>query len=412
MFLEKGIKYIGLSFILISILLNPLFIKEFVSDDHQLETTTFFVIIIFEIILFLLGLFSFFMHKTIITKRKEIILAFLASIFVFLFLILLFEIASRYLHLDLKREEAVLGGNHPRNLIIPDKDVGDTLNPGFNSTEVSIFGEFTVDVNITSQGYRDFERNLTNCTTIFLGFGDSYTFGEGVMLNETYLALLERALNEKSTYPNNFSVCIIKAGVPGYGLHQMAGLYEKIEETYKPKMIFVGYFTSSLKRITNGYVERNGWPVAEAWLPVLQPCPNDYIFIKKKYFNDLHYSLYCHSYTYRLLASNRATRRIFTILFPDQVPPPFSAGRKTPEEYFLDMKDRASQKNTTLIVFPFCQENVSLADFFQNNSITYHPITCKDDWFFPHDKHWNSLGHKNVADDIYKYLEENNFSVY
>lgn len=382
------------------ILFNPFTIKEFLSSDHLLEKETSLIILCFEGISLLAGSIFYLKHKTIIEKRKEIILA-ISAFFISLFLlVVLFESVSRYLNLEIRSGEAAVGGNLPRNLVIPDKELGYTLNPSFNTTEVEMHGDFVVEVTINSEGYRDFERNLSSCNMFIFGLGDSFTYGEGVMLNETYLALLERYLNYNHTNPNNYSICIIKAGVPGYGIHQMARLYEKIQDIYNPKIVLLGYIEGDISRIQNGFVEFSGWTVAEAWLPVLQSCPNGYLTIKKKYFNDFHYSLYCHSYSYRFLMSRQITRSILNLLLPDDVPPPFSAERKSAEDYFLDMKDSAIQENITLIILPFCQENVSLSSFFNQNNITYYPIICESLWHFPHDKHWNAEGHKNVAEEL------------
>lgn len=278
-------------------------------------------------------------------------------------LITLFEVFSRTRNIEVRSGESTVGGNLPQNLVIADKELGYTLNPSFNATEVEMHGDFVVEVTINLEGYRDFERNLSSCKMFIIGLGDSFTYGEGVMLNETYLALLEKQLNDNNPSFNNYSICIIKAGVPGYGIHQMIALYEKIHDSYNPKIVLLAYIEGDISRIQNGFVEFTGWTVAEAWLPVLQSCPNGYLTIKKKYFNGIHHSLYCHSYSYRFLMSKQITKSILNLIVPDEVPPFFSVERKSADEYFLDLKNSTTGKNTTLIILPFCQENVSLSSF-------------------------------------------------
>jgi hypothetical protein len=143
---------------------------------------------------------------------------------------------------------------------------------------------------------------------------------------------------------------------------------------------------------------------------VLQSCPNGHISSKKKYLNKVHHFLYCNSYSYRFLLTKKITNVVLNIIFPDEVPPHFfSATRKSAEEYFLDIQNTSKQYNSTLIILPFCQENVSLSNFFHEKNITYYPILCEPSWHFLHDGHWNPSGHKNVSGKLYDYLKENKF---
>src|SRR4030043_590496 len=75
------------------------------------------------------------------------------------------------------------GGAHPRNLIIPDKELGYLLNPNFHCKETNDYKEYHIDIKISSQGLRDYEHELSKDVYRILAIGDSYTFGEGVELN-------------------------------------------------------------------------------------------------------------------------------------------------------------------------------------------------------------------------------------
>lgn len=406
---EKLIKITGFFLIIVGIVLNPFLIKEILSGDHSLEKTTILIILFFEGMCLSLGMLCFFKSKTIAQKKKEILLALSVCFLSFFLFLIIFEVVSRSFNINFRREEAILGGYHQRNLVIADHDIGYRLRPSFNSKEINQLDDFIVDVDINSQGFRDFERNLSQCSSFIIGLGDSFTFGDGVMLNETYLALLEKKLNNNSIDINRYTTCILKAGVYGYGLHQMIGLYEKIHDIYKPKIVMLGYIPADISRIQNGFVELNGWSVAEAWLPVLNPCQNGYIEIEKKYFHKFNHFLYCNSYSYRFFESNKITKPVFNILVPTAVPPVFHSNRKTPEEYFLDLKRITKQDNSTLIIFPFCQEDTSFSVFFNENNITYYPIACEPFWHFKYDGHWNAVGHKYVAEKIRAALKENGF---
>lgn len=71
-----------------------------------------------------------------------------------------------------------------------------------------------------------------------LALGDSYTFGYGVELEESYPAILERLLND-NVHADKYEV--INAGIPGYNTEQELELLRRIIPYYSPKIIIVGF---------------------------------------------------------------------------------------------------------------------------------------------------------------------------
>lgn len=69
---------------------------------------------------------------------------------------------------------------------------------------------------------------------VVLVVGDSFTFGEGVRLADTFVARLERAFAHRSPAP-----CFVNAGVPGYGTREEAARLPSLLEAYRPAAVLV-----------------------------------------------------------------------------------------------------------------------------------------------------------------------------
>ena len=64
--------------------------------------------------------------------------------------------------------------------------------------------------------------------------GDSFTFGEGVQLEETFTARLERAFAVRPNVP-----AFVNAGVPGYGTVEEAARLPSLLDRYEPKAVLL-----------------------------------------------------------------------------------------------------------------------------------------------------------------------------
>lgn len=115
------------------------------------------------------------------------------------------------------------------------------LKPSTKTEHLSVTDEFNVSININSLGYRDYEftTNKPEDTYRILAIGDSVTYGFGVEIDETYVKVLEKLLNEKGY--RKYSV--INAGWnSGDGLDTEYLFLKREGLSLNPDMIIVGFF--------------------------------------------------------------------------------------------------------------------------------------------------------------------------
>lgn len=103
------------------------------------------------------------------------------------------------------------------------------LTPNF---EGKLVGEYKVDVKINSDGLRDYEHNLTSNNFRILALGDSFTFGDGVDIDNTFVSILEKQLD----------VEIIKAGIPAYGQDNQLYYFITKGRDYNPDITIIFYY--------------------------------------------------------------------------------------------------------------------------------------------------------------------------
>ena len=113
----------------------------------------------------------------------------------------------------------------------PYPDVGYSLRPFYVSEN---WGGAPVRLN--SSGFRDAERSPAkppgSCRIIALG--DSFTFGSGVALEDSYVKVLER----KSSFDR---VEILNFGIPGYNTLQEVAFFKRLAINYQPDIVLLGY---------------------------------------------------------------------------------------------------------------------------------------------------------------------------
>ena len=100
-----------------------------------------------------------------------------------------------------------------------------------------------VDVNINSQGLRDYEYSLAKSPETYriMMLGDSTTLGWGVPLEATVPKLLERQLNEGRP-PGIDRFEVLNAGVGNYNTVQEVAYYETIGKAFDPDFIVLVFF--------------------------------------------------------------------------------------------------------------------------------------------------------------------------
>jgi GDSL-like lipase/acylhydrolase family protein len=88
---------------------------------------------------------------------------------------------------------------------------------------------------LNSEGFRGPEPDPFRPKVLFVG--DSFTFGEGVAYEDTFVARVEKSLASHGTPP----LQAIDAGVPGYGTAQEAARLPDLLREYAPRAVVVVY---------------------------------------------------------------------------------------------------------------------------------------------------------------------------
>ncbi len=119
--------------------------------------------------------------------------------------------------------------------------------------------EFSSQVKINSQGFRDFERKKQkkqNTVRIAL-LGDSMIAAREVDFNKTAGQLLEKKLNKEFNESTGKTFEVLNFGVPGYGLDQIYLTWIKVANRFKPDYVFVNVFDKSYFRsISNTWCQQ------------------------------------------------------------------------------------------------------------------------------------------------------------
>jgi GDSL-like Lipase/Acylhydrolase family len=147
------------------------------------------------------------------------------------------------------------GGNHPRFLFQPDPVSGYTLRPGFRGRQIARTGEFDVPVAVDARGLRD-HPHAAPARPAVLALGDSMTFGEGVPVDRSYPAVLERKAG----------VRVYNAGVPGHGSPQMVERLRRLLPRIQPDVVLMAFSpTWDRPRCATPFLYKEGFIVAQAY---------------------------------------------------------------------------------------------------------------------------------------------------
>ena len=142
-----------------------------------------------------------------------------------------------------------------------DPDVGFIAIPNIESTVQH--AEYTMHVRMNSHGLRDREFSLEKPPrTVRIGvFGDSFTFGEGVEVEETYPKLLEQLLNgDPQIRSTGWDVEVVNFGLGKTGTSHQLAWYFKEGEQYKLDIVLLGFLAGNdfSDNLAGVYVLRDG----------------------------------------------------------------------------------------------------------------------------------------------------------
>ena len=107
-------------------------------------------------------------------------------------------------------------------------------------------------LSINSDGFRDrnFSVEKPNNTVRIMALGDSFVFGLGVELNDSYPKQLEILLN-KNKGEQNYEV--LNFGVPGYNTKQEVEMLKEKGLKYKPDIVILGYLGNDILNANFNY---------------------------------------------------------------------------------------------------------------------------------------------------------------
>jgi hypothetical protein len=138
---------------------------------------------------------------------------------------------------------------HPARILQFDPVRGWSLRPNAD--------DFTVDkpVHVNAAGFRDRDFPLTRTpgTARIACIGDSYTYGWGVRLEESYPKQLERCLSSK------MRVEALNFGVMGYNADQDLETLRKSAVLYAPDLVLYGFYWDDLLPVRAELLDRAGF---------------------------------------------------------------------------------------------------------------------------------------------------------
>ncbi len=315
----------------------------------------------------------------------------------------------------------------PQHFYSKDDVLGYKLSENFKG--VTQTREFKTDIDISSEGFRDYEHTKQNINGTYriLGLGDSFTFGFGVPFEETYLRILEKKLNQSSSDKQQYE--IIKTGIPGYCLLQEFLLLKEKGADYKPDLVLIGFdINDHVDSIEPFDTVCNGFLIKRDSLQSL--FLEERISIYKNF-----QSIYLIAKALKIIKNKISKNREARILYNEQL-------RNEYKQKALSFTSQLLQE-----IREFCQQReIKILLVFIPHKSQVHPDICKptlfshyfsgldsfleeacmennipylnllpsfessakqgEQLYFNIDGHWNSNGHRLAAELIYDKLKE------
>ena len=304
--------------------------------------------------------------------------------------------------------------------------------------------EFDVGVSINSYGLRDNEITYSELhnKTIIGAIGDSFTYGFGVELEESFHQVLEKLLIKDGK-----NVRVINMGrADGSNSQDIEYLYLKQKGIFfNPKLIIIGYYVGNdITDIGNKHrwesLDRGGNPTNissdETFVDsqgrlrstsglykangslfykinrFMSMWSHSYVFIKRLYIGgfmvkpepthlyeypaefktQLQLSEHLLSQTNDMLKSHNAT---LVVMF---IPPETQTVDRIWEDYKSYFGDNAYRQNPQEELMGYCKQKkikcLNLQEYYLN----------KPELYFKYDAHWTKSGHEIAGEKLYQYL--------
>lgn len=331
---------------------------------------------------------------------------------------------------------------HPKGLYETDKKRGYKLAKNFKGVFLDSQDDYVAKAETSSIGLRDYEYGEKKENTFrILVLGDSFTFGAGVEMEDTYPKQLEKNLRLKN---KDKRYEVINAGVIGYGTDAEFYYLEEWGFKLKPDLVIVGFYIQNdiedvMIGALNEYTVKDGYLFdlykhnkREKKKNFLKKHSRAYEFIMDRVDNlltkigvkknspgnlelPLDMKFYLKKYPPELEKAMDKTKgflkgidslakqlggKTLICLIPD---------KNQIWEGFWIKELRRYKEN--LAEYSMTRINDELANFAKENKISLFDLLSSQqeyekevDIFLPQDPHWNKEGHKFVAETIYEFL--------
>ena len=283
-----------------------------------------------------------------------------------------------------------------------------------NETSEIVSGPMALDfyknyVHLNSDKLRDREYPIEkgNNTIRIAGLGDSAAYGFGVKdINNTVFKILESRLNKEK--PANKTYELINFAKPGYDVEDELNVLKEKALKYSPDIILVIYHLNDIENFD----------------PELEKNHNQWLEIPK-----IGFILRSISYLYYFFELN--TNRLILGLgirenFENYLIKVYNSdiNKETNKKYFKELADISKKKNIAVILtiaplpykiknYPFTKSHDYLKDIADENNFyyvesldSYKKYDSSELFVNKHDLHPNELGHKLIADELYKLFKK------
>ena len=300
-------------------------------------------------------------------------------------------------------------GNNVSDRYLPYKPQPHSVTSG-----TSVGQEYEYIYKHNSFGFRDVEHTLYKDNDVFrvLGLGDSFTYGAGAEFEQTYLFILEKMLNDRSSVHPKIEV--IKAGIPRYYPETQRILLQHYGKNYTPDLIIVGFVPNDVIDTHYGLdavvLDRSG-------------------YLKTKVANDMGFfghMLYNNSHLLRIILRRVTAYRMSQIYDPKWEEVFVADGYHEDdwisiENEYSEIVEIASSIGANVIIVhipgkgPWNEKHHypanRLSSWAKANNVGFVDVlpamiveSSKQDLYYRIDGHANSSGHAVIARQIYDHL--------
>lgn len=326
-------------------------------------------------------------NKTYLPVSQNILLVFIGVVFALLLAEISFRIFDLVCDIKKGRRMARISSN---------PDIGYELKPNFQKGRIKI----------NSYGFRGKEFSLKKDESItrIVALGDSITFAPNVNIEDCYLSLLEKRLNNNDAPNSRFEV--INAGIGGYDVWQYLAVYEEKVRRLSADIIIVAICQNDFIKLGPYYKDFFGIVRGD--------------FADEKYKSFLDYSLLYRKISFKIkgLAQRRYKRhkgakapfahltidtnwakgitplkKLLTAIKKDRVDFVFLI---FPLKNQIKGEDQHSSEKFTNFAKDY---NVPMLDLLHTLKNIDEDIYVKNDYI-----HFNESGHKLIADAVYEFI--------